>query len=74
MKTLPYATAREESQAQIPGTDKGYRHLFHKLILLVVRFGEVLDVVLQPLDVPLHSGQAALQDISRHYGKKEKGI
>lgn len=45
---------------------KGYRHLLHKPILRVVRLGEVLDVVLQPLDLALHVGQAALQDLSGH--------
>lgn len=45
---------------------KGYRHLLHKLILRVVRLGEVLDVVLQPLDLALHVGQVALQDLSGH--------
>lgn len=49
---------------------KGYRHLFHKLILLVVHFGEVLDVVLKPHDVTFHGGQTALQDLSRHCRRK----
>ena len=63
---------RVKFQEQILITDKGYRHLFHKLIPFVVCFGEMLDVVLQPLDMPLHSGQTALQDLSRHCGNKKK--
>lgn len=59
-------------QAQIRVTDKGYRHLFHKFIPFIVCFGEVLDVVLQPLDMPLHRGEAALQDLSRHCGNGKK--
>lgn len=51
---------------------KGYRHLLHKLILLVVRLGEVLDVVLEPLDLALHVGQAGLQDLSGHCGERER--
>lgn len=54
--TFRYNTKQGVKMAAIK---KGYRHLFHKLILLVVRFGEVLDVVLEPLDVTLHGGQTA---------------
>lgn len=38
---------------------KGYRHLFHKLILFIICFGEVFDVILKPLNVPFHVGQTA---------------
>lgn len=38
---------------------KGYRHLFHKLILFIGCFGEVFDVILKPLNVPFHVGQTA---------------
>lgn len=65
---------RETFQAQIRVADKGYRHLFHKLIPFVVRFGEVLDVILQPLDVPLHRGETALQDLSRHCLNEKKEV
>lgn len=40
--------------------------------MLVVRLGEVLDVVLEPLDLALHVGQAGLQDLSGHCGEREK--
>lgn len=65
---------REKVRAQILVTDKGYRHLFHKLIPFVVCFGEVLDVILQPLDVPLHRGETALQDLRRHCLNEKKEV
>lgn len=54
---------------------KGYGHFFHKLVLLVVSLGEVVDVVLQPLDLTLHVVQTGLQNLCRdwkHTGKKER--
>jgi len=39
---------------------------------LVICFGEVFNVVLQPLNVTLHGGQTALQDLGRHCGKSDK--
>lgn len=53
---------------------KGYRHLLHKLILRVIRFGEIFDVILKPLNLTLHGGQTALQDLCRHCRKSEKKI
>lgn len=49
---------------------KGYRHFFNKLILLVISLGEVLDVILQPLNMPLHCVQAGFQDLGRYCKRK----
>lgn len=58
-RKLDYKTQLGVKSAAIT-IKKGYGHLLHKLILLVVGFGEVFNVILQPLNLALHGGQTAL--------------
>lgn len=65
----PFASAEniqaEDQNAQIPSEDvqKGYAHLLHKLIVLILGFGEVLNVLLQALDLLVHGIEVALQSL-----------